>query len=64
MSKYEFEVIDSYNLQVDGQRIELPKGLGGVMVLNVPSYAGGVNLWGDDELTQEVGVHTISNNYH
>ena len=32
-------------LECDGQCINLPP-LQGIVVLNIPSYAGGANLWG------------------
>ncbi|PRP84659.1 diacylglycerol kinase epsilon-like [Planoprotostelium fungivorum] len=36
------------SLYVDGQPISLPSGVGGIMILNLPSYAGGSNLWGEN----------------
>jgi len=36
-------------LEVDGHVISLPSGVGGVMILNLPSYAGGSNLWGETD---------------
>ena len=36
-------------LYVDSNKIKLLPDLSGLMVLNIPSYAGGANLWGTDE---------------
>ena len=35
------------NLQVicDGEEIELPNDIEGILVINIPSYMGGVALW-------------------
>lgn len=39
---------------VDGKTVSLPPDLSGLMVINIPSYAGGADLWGkDDNSTQE-----------
>lgn len=31
--------------QVDGQEIPIPPSIEGVIVINLPSWAGGTNLW-------------------
>jgi len=35
-----------FDLYVDGNKIDIPVGLKGLVVLNLPTYAGGMNLWG------------------
>lgn len=30
---------------MDGQPLDLPEDIEGVLLLNIPSYMGGVNLW-------------------
>lgn len=32
-------------VEVDGKPLALPADIEGVLLLNIPSYAGGVNLW-------------------
>lgn len=32
-------------VEVDGQPLELPEDIEGVLLLNIASYMGGVNLW-------------------
>ena len=32
-------------VEVDGRPLALPADIEGVLLLNIPSYAGGVNLW-------------------
>ena len=44
------ELAQMIDLEVDGIKVPLPMGLGGVMILNLPSYAGGVNLWTTEEM--------------
>lgn len=34
------------SVQVDGASVLIPDDLEGIVVLNLPSYAGGLNLWG------------------
>jgi len=36
-------------LECDGELVKLPPGTEGVIVLNIGSYGGGVNLWGTSE---------------
>jgi diacylglycerol kinase (ATP) len=33
-------------VEVDGEELKLPTELQGVMFTNIPSYMGGVDLWG------------------
>jgi len=37
------------DLEVDNQPIKLPVGLGGIIILNIPTYAGGADLWGTED---------------
>ncbi|KAL6052029.1 Diacylglycerol kinase [Balamuthia mandrillaris] len=37
---------DAVEITVDGQKVVIPESIQGVVVLNLPSYAGGMNLWG------------------
>ncbi|CAK0885627.1 unnamed protein product [Prorocentrum cordatum] len=37
-------------LECDGEEVQIPDDLEGVIVLNIPSFSGGTNLWGQDEL--------------
>ena len=32
-------------VEVDGKPLALPADIEGILLLNIPSYAGGVNLW-------------------
>ena len=32
-------------VEVDGEPLALPADIEGILLLNIPSYAGGVNLW-------------------
>ena len=32
-------------VEVDGRALELPEDIEGILLLNIPSYMGGVNLW-------------------
>jgi len=63
-------VRDTVEIEVDGQRIQVPPSVRGVMILNIPSYMGGTNLWGretgsyqpqaiDDWLLEVVGVSGV-----
>mmetsp|Transcript_44856 Transcript_44856/g.81821 ORF Transcript_44856/g.81821 Transcript_44856/m.81821 type:complete len:544 (-) Transcript_44856:97-1728(-) len=36
-------------LECDGELVEIPSNMEGIIVLNIPSYGGGVNLWGAQE---------------
>eukprot|EP01114_Cavostelium_apophysatum_P017681 TRINITY_DN5311_c0_g1_i1.p1 TRINITY_DN5311_c0_g1~~TRINITY_DN5311_c0_g1_i1.p1 ORF type:complete len:613 (+),score=123.37 TRINITY_DN5311_c0_g1_i1:378-2216(+) len=40
------ELARMLDLEVDGVPVRIPSGIGGLMILNLPNYAGGVNLWG------------------
>jgi len=56
------------SLEVNGEKVMIPEGLAGIMFLNLPSYSGGVNLWGteipddykpqaiDDKIFEVVGI--------
>ncbi|XP_006876417.1 PREDICTED: diacylglycerol kinase kappa [Chrysochloris asiatica] len=46
------------HLQCDGESISLPN-LQGIVVLNITSYAGGVNFWGDSTATTEYEAPAI-----
>jgi len=62
---------DRIELYIDSERAEIPSSLESVIVLNVSSYSGGVNMWGnvdqddpkykpqriDDQLLEVVGIH-------
>eukprot|EP01119_Soliformovum_irregulare_P006672 TRINITY_DN1891_c0_g1_i3.p1 TRINITY_DN1891_c0_g1~~TRINITY_DN1891_c0_g1_i3.p1 ORF type:complete len:565 (-),score=169.01 TRINITY_DN1891_c0_g1_i3:35-1729(-) len=62
------ELADLLDIEVDDKKLTLPMGLGGIMILNLQSYSGGVNLWGidptglyktpgiDDGLLEVVGI--------
>lgn len=39
-------VAECINLEADGRRIAIPSDLQAVIIMNVPSYAGGAKLWG------------------
>lgn len=32
-------------VEVDGERLELAPDIEGILIINIPSYMGGVNLW-------------------
>lgn len=36
---------DSIQVECDGEPIQLPKDIEGILLLNIPSYMGGVDLW-------------------
>eukprot|EP01102_Stenamoeba_stenopodia_P021557 TRINITY_DN8723_c0_g1_i1.p1 TRINITY_DN8723_c0_g1~~TRINITY_DN8723_c0_g1_i1.p1 ORF type:complete len:497 (-),score=142.43 TRINITY_DN8723_c0_g1_i1:24-1514(-) len=40
-------------LEIDGEEVKLPDSLEGLIVLNLPSYAGGSDLWGPHEEEEE-----------
>ncbi len=42
-------------MEVDGRRLELPADLAGVMLLNIPSYMGGVDLWAGGDAPAAAG---------
>ncbi|XP_036316341.1 diacylglycerol kinase kappa [Pipistrellus kuhlii] len=46
------------HLECDGKAISLPN-LQGIVVLNIPSYAGGINFWGSSTATTEYEVPAI-----
>jgi len=61
------ELSKMIDIEVDGKPVKLPDGLGGIMILNLPSYAGGSDLWGtsidsfksqaiDDKLLEVVAI--------
>eukprot|EP01103_Thecamoeba_quadrilineata_P005708 TRINITY_DN1547_c0_g1_i1.p1 TRINITY_DN1547_c0_g1~~TRINITY_DN1547_c0_g1_i1.p1 ORF type:complete len:249 (-),score=32.08 TRINITY_DN1547_c0_g1_i1:76-822(-) len=54
------------SIESDGGILPVEKDIYGIIILNLPSYAGGVNLWGndntqriDDKLLEVVGVHGL-----
>jgi diacylglycerol kinase (ATP) len=44
------EIGSKVKLECDGEEVQIPEDLEGVIVLNIPSFSGGTNLWGQDEL--------------
>ncbi|CAK0908684.1 unnamed protein product [Prorocentrum cordatum] len=40
-------------LECDGEEVQIPEELEGVIVLNISSFSGGTNLWGQDELDSD-----------
>jgi len=38
---------DVLAMEIDGKPYEIPKDIQGIMVINLPNYAGGSNLWGN-----------------
>ena len=38
---------DRVRLFADGKRVQLPPGLSGIIVLNLPSFGGGLDMWTD-----------------
>lgn len=40
-------------LECDGEEVQIPEDLEGVIVMNIPSFGGGTNLWGQDELDSD-----------
>jgi len=57
------EIAEMIDLEVDGSVISIPEGVGGIMILNLPNYAGGADLWSssdyDDYKPQSVGDQLI-----
>lgn len=47
----------STTLYCDGQKVKLPSGVRGLVVLNINSYAGGVKLWNPE--TRPLGVEDL-----
>jgi len=41
------QLVDVITMEIDGKPYEIPKDLQGIMVINLPNYAGGSNLWGN-----------------
>eukprot|EP01113_Clastostelium_recurvatum_P028879 TRINITY_DN3486_c0_g1_i3.p1 TRINITY_DN3486_c0_g1~~TRINITY_DN3486_c0_g1_i3.p1 ORF type:complete len:629 (-),score=106.67 TRINITY_DN3486_c0_g1_i3:51-1937(-) len=62
---------DILSLEIDGQAVDLAYDLEGIIFLNLPSYAGGTNMWGpsydpsyrpvsiDDNFIEVIGVRSI-----
>ena len=42
---------------LDGKEIEIPSNITGIILLNIASYAGGMNLWGKGSRTQPQSVN-------
>lgn len=40
-------------LKVDGEVIDIPEDTEGIIICNIPSYGGGMNLWGDEPNYEE-----------
>ncbi|KAL5206413.1 hypothetical protein ABZP36_034622 [Zizania latifolia] len=48
------------SLEVDGKSIEIPEDAEGVIVLNIPSYMGGVDLWqNNNEHDDDFGLQSV-----
>uniref|UniRef100_A0A0E0RF78 Diacylglycerol kinase n=1 Tax=Oryza rufipogon TaxID=4529 RepID=A0A0E0RF78_ORYRU len=48
------------SLEVDGKNVEIPEDAEGVIVLNIPSYMGGVDLWqNDNEHDDDFGLQSM-----
>jgi diacylglycerol kinase (ATP) len=45
------EILELY---VDGQRVILPPGAGGLLILNIRHYGGGADFWGQSSITGNV----------
>lgn len=45
---------DILELYVDGERIQLPPGAGGLLILNIRHYGGGADFWGQSSITGNV----------
>jgi hypothetical protein len=39
-------------LEVDGKEVKIPRKVRGILVLNMPSYAGGTQPWGTKKEAQ------------
>lgn len=51
-------------VEADGIAQTLPPNTQGLIVLNIPSYGGGSDLWGVGALDEEYGTSTIVNHGH
>ena len=45
---------DILELYVDGKRVELPPGAGGLLILNIRHYGGGADFWGNSSINGNV----------
>lgn len=65
-----WDVSRGIKVKVDGREVELPAGIGAFLVINIPSYSGGTDLWGkapsasplkkpatDDQMLELVGTY-------
>eukprot|EP01113_Clastostelium_recurvatum_P022907 TRINITY_DN2741_c0_g1_i1.p1 TRINITY_DN2741_c0_g1~~TRINITY_DN2741_c0_g1_i1.p1 ORF type:complete len:411 (-),score=77.59 TRINITY_DN2741_c0_g1_i1:92-1180(-) len=47
-------------VHIDGEKISLPKNIMGLLVLNLPSWAGGINPWGADKKQAKSKKHNYT----
>ena len=44
---------------MDGRALELPEDIEGIVLLNIPSFMGGVNLWARNAPGDEAGPQSF-----
>lgn len=46
-------------VEVDGRPLDLPEDIEGVLLLNIASYMGGVNLWASGAATAHASLDAL-----